>query len=105
MRAYRRHDQHIEPRVDDRAAAGQRVGGRSGGSGDDQPIAAVRVDVAAIDAGAKIEQPAGFAPQQHDVVEGLVLLNAAGGVHQPRLKQRPAVGHAAAFEERRQARV
>src|ERR1700677_2585307 len=63
------HDQYIESRIDDRAAAGEGIGSRAGCGGDDQAVTAVRIDITTIDACFKIQHAAGLEPIEYHVVE------------------------------------
>ena len=48
VRADGRHDQHVQSRIHDRPAAGERIGGRAGGGRHHQAIAPMRVQVAPV---------------------------------------------------------
>jgi heat-inducible transcriptional repressor len=98
VRADRHHDQHIEARVDDGPATGQRVGGGAGGAGHHESIAAVGIDVAAIHAGLEVEDAAGFPLGEHHIVEGELTDFAAIRGNHPRVEQWPMVGLTAAFK-------
>jgi hypothetical protein len=50
-------------------AAGERIGGRAGGACNDEAIAAVAVDEAAVDPGFEVDEVAALALLQNDVVE------------------------------------
>ena len=69
VRADRHHHERVDIRLDDRPAARQRVGRGAGRRRDDQAVAAVRVDVAAVDGRHEIEHAARFALLKHDVVQ------------------------------------
>ena len=100
VRADGRHHQHVEARVDDRPAAGQRIGGGAGGGSDDHAIAAMRVEEPAVDAGLEIEHAPGLPAQQHHIIERQQLRLRAVGALQARLQQAAAIGRAAAIEHR-----
>ena len=92
VRADRRDHQHRQVRLDDRAAAGERVGGRAGGGGDDDAVAAVGVDEAPVDAGLEVEHAPGLVLLQHHVVERQCLATPRPPAHvQARRQQRPLV--------------
>ena len=65
-----RDHEHVEVRLDDRTAAGQRVGRRARGARDDDAVARVRVHVPLVHPRLEVEHAAGGDLLQHDVVEG-----------------------------------
>ncbi len=79
MRADGNHHQHIEAGIDDGATTGQRIGCGAGGAGNYQSVAAMRVDVAVVHAGFKIQDAAGFPLGEHHVVERQLAAFAAIG--------------------------
>ena len=64
-----RDHEHIETRLHDRAAAGERVGRRAGGGRDHEAVAAVGVDEAAADPGLEVDEMTALALLQDHVVE------------------------------------
>jgi hypothetical protein len=57
VRADRHEQQRVQARMDQGAAAGQRIGGGAGGSRDDQAVGALGVDEAAVDVGLELDHP------------------------------------------------
>ena len=68
-----------ELRREDRAAGGQRIGGRAGGRGDDDAVGAHRVGEAAVDVDRAVDHAAERAAIDHDVVERERFLATAVG--------------------------
>ncbi len=88
-------------RIEDRAAGRQRIRGRPGGGGHDDPVGAHRIDEAAVDLHGAIDHRAAAAAVQDDVVHRERDFHAAGP-HDLRREQRAALLDVAAFEHRRE---
>jgi len=91
---------HVQIRLDDGAAAGQRIGGRAGGGGDHDAIAAVRVDEPAVDGGLEVHGAARFPLVHHHVIEGQRANRRRAGMFQARRQQRAAILAVAAIQHR-----
>ena len=100
MRADGRDHERFQVRLDDRAAARERVGGRAGRARDDDAVAGVRVDVAAVHAGIEVERAAGVVLLHHDVVDRERLRVSPVRLVQARRQQLPPVGLQLARERR-----
>ncbi len=98
VRADRRHHQHVEMRLDDRAAAGQRIRRGAGGRRDDDAVAGVRVDEPAVHARFEIQHAAGGGLLQNDVVEPERLDDRAIAAMQAGAQQRALFARELAFE-------
>ena len=98
VRADGRYHQDVEVRCNDGAATGQRIGSGAGGTRNDQAIAAMRIDIGAVDPGFEVEHAAGFPLLQHDVVERERAGGDAVGADDTRLEQRSLVTLGAPFE-------
>src|SRR5450631_1436107 len=92
VRAYWRHDEHVEMRFDDRSAAGEGIGGRAGCACDDDAIARVRVDVASVDVCLKIDHAPRGQALHDDVVQRQRVGEDAARILEPCGQQRALVG-------------
>lgn len=100
MRADRRDNQYLQVRIDDGTATGQRIGRGASGTGDDNAVPGVGVDVAAVDPGLKVHHAAGGQLLHDNVVEcepgGRLDTAAAQGGGE----QRASIDHAATIQRR-----
>ena len=98
MGADRRHYEHIEVRLDDRAAAGEGIRGRAGRARNDDAVAGMRVDIHPIQMCFKVDHPTRHQLLHHHVIERQRFSNPAIGVVQTRRQQRALVRRQSSFQ-------
>ena len=73
VRVHRHDDDGIQLRMHDRTTGGQRVGGGTGGRGDDQAVGLLAADELAVDIQLELDHPGRLARVQDHVVERIAL--------------------------------
>ncbi len=87
----RRDDDGIEPRVDDRAAGRQRVGGGPGGRRDDHPVSSVEADLVLVHPDLEVHDTDQPPSVQNSIIESIEGLGFVALMLQPRLEPHPRV--------------
>ena len=86
-----RHQYHgFQARIDNRPAAGQRVGGGAGRGGDDQAVGAIGVQKPSVQKGLHIDHSRDIALMDHHIVQGVRLADHAAVAHDLGVQQQAA---------------